>query len=71
MVNFTLFLIAVYCFIDDWLKDKRLPRRGPQPKLSDAEVLTMEIMGEFLGLDTDKAIYHSILGGLVSDPAHP
>jgi len=60
MVDFTLFLIAVYCFIEDWLKAQqlRLRRRGPQPKLSDAEVLTMEIVGEFLGLDTDKAIYH-------------
>ena len=55
MVDLALFLIAVYCFVDDWLKGKRL--RGPQPKLSDSEVLTMEIVGEFLGLDTDKAIY--------------
>jgi len=57
MVDLALFLIAVYCFVDDWLKGKRLRLRGPQPKLSDSEVLTMEIVGEFLGLDTDKAIY--------------
>lgn len=27
------------------------------PKLSDAEVLTMEVLGEFLGLDTDSGIH--------------
>src|ERR671910_503577 len=26
-------------------------------KLSDAEVLTIEVVGEFLGIDTDKGIY--------------
>ncbi|MDB5297963.1 MAG: family transposase [Phycisphaerales bacterium] len=35
----------------------RLRRRGPAPALRDSEVLTMELAGEFLGLDTDKAIY--------------
>jgi len=57
MVDFTTFLVAVFCFVDDWLKGKRLRRRGPQPLLSDSEVLTIEIMGEFLGLDTDKATF--------------
>jgi len=57
MEDFTTFLVAVFCFVDDWLKGKRLRQRGPQPLLSDSEVLTIEIMGEFLGLDTDKAIF--------------
>jgi len=57
MEDFTRFLIAVFCFVDDWLKGKRLRQRGPQPLLSDSEVLTIEIMGEFLGLDTDRAIF--------------
>ena len=35
----------------------RLRRRGPAPALHDAEVLTMELAGEFLGLDTDRGIY--------------
>ena len=35
----------------------RLRRRGPAPALHDSEVLTMELAGEFLGLDTDKGIY--------------
>jgi hypothetical protein len=44
--------------VDDLLKDRKpLRQRGPAPKLSDAEVLTIEIVGEFLGIDTDKALH--------------
>ena len=57
MKDFATFLVAVFCFVDNWLKDKRLRQRGPQPLLGDSEVLTTEITGEFLGLDTDKAIF--------------
>ena len=32
-------------------------KRGPQPRLSDSELITMEIVGEFLGIDTDKGLY--------------
>ena len=35
----------------------RLRQRGPRPVLHDTEVLTMELAGEFLGLDTDKGIF--------------
>jgi len=51
------FIIRIFCQVDDWLKDKRLRQRGPQPTLSDSEVLTLEVVGEFLGIDTDKGIY--------------
>ena len=51
------FLISVYCLVDDSLKAQTLRRRGPQPTLSDAEVLTIEIVGEFLGIDTDAGLY--------------
>lgn len=51
------FIISVYCIVDDFLKDKRLRQRGPQPTLSDSEVLTMEIVGEYLGIDTDSGIF--------------
>ena len=50
------FIVAVFCLVDDRLRGERIRRRGPAPKLSDAEVLTIEIVGEFLGLDTDRAI---------------
>lgn len=56
-MDITTFLISVFCLVDDFLKDKRLRQRGPQPTLSDSEVMTMEIVGEFLGFDTDSGIY--------------
>jgi hypothetical protein len=56
-MDVTTFMITVYCFIDDWLKDKRVRQRGPQPTLSDSEVLTMEVVGEFLGIDDEVALY--------------
>src|SRR4030095_12792650 len=34
-----------------------LRRRGPQPTLRDSEVLTIEVVGEFLGLDTESSIF--------------
>ena len=34
-----------------------LRQRGYAPRLSDAEVITMELVGEFLGYDGDKAIW--------------
>jgi len=56
-MDITTFLISVYCLMDDWLGERRLRRRGPQPRLSDAEVLTIEVVGEFLGIDTDRGLY--------------
>ncbi len=58
-MDLSTFIVAVFCLIDDRLKDHRGPlrQRGPAPKLSDSEVLTIEIVGEFLGLDTDKALH--------------
>jgi hypothetical protein len=50
-------LITVYWLIDDWLAGRRLRQRGPQPILADSEVLTIECVGEFLGIDTDKGLY--------------
>jgi len=53
------YITEVYCFIDDMMKEcwKNIRKRGPEPKLSDAEVITMEIAGESLGMDCDKAIH--------------
>jgi hypothetical protein len=55
-LDLNTFIVAVFCLVDDRLKGRRIRSRGPAPKLSDAEVLTIEIVGEFLGLDTDKGI---------------
>lgn len=55
------FIVATYCLIDEILEEslggRRLRERGPHPTLDDREVLTMEVVGEFLGLDTDKGIF--------------
>ena len=51
------FLISVYCIVDDYMKDKRIRKRGPAPRLSDSEVITIEIVGTFMGIDTDKGLY--------------
>jgi hypothetical protein len=60
-VDLDTFIINVFCLIDDELRELRAAqpwrRRGPQPVLADSEVLTMELAGEFLGLDQDKALY--------------
>jgi hypothetical protein len=59
------FILAVYCLVDDsyraFLRDKRGNKRlrtsGPNPRLSDSEVITMVVVGEFLGYDTDEGIH--------------
>ena len=56
-MDLSTFIVAVFCLVDDRLQGRRLRQRGPDPKLSDSEVLTVEIVGEFLGIDTDKGIY--------------
>ena len=58
-MDLTTFLVTVFCLIDDWLAGQpvRLRQRGPQPTLADSEVLTIECVGEFLGIDTDTGLY--------------
>ena len=66
-MDLTTLLVTVFCLIDDWLTDQhrgqhrgqqlRLRQRGPQPSLADSEVLTIECVGEFLGIDTDSGLY--------------
>ena len=53
----TTLLITVYCLIDEWLAGRPLRQRGPAPVLADSEVLTIECVGEFWGIDTDKGLY--------------
>jgi len=56
-MDITTFMIAVFCLIDDSIADQRLRKRGPKPTLRDSEVLTIEVVGEFLGLDTESGIF--------------
>ncbi len=53
-------IIAVFCEVDELMRSvpyARLRQRGPAPKLRDSEVLTMEIVGEFLGIDTEVGLW--------------
>ena len=54
------FIIAVFCWIDEALPEgtgeQRLRQRGPEPVLYDSEVLTMEVVGAYLGLSQDSAL---------------
>jgi hypothetical protein len=55
------FIVAVYCLTDDALRELlhgvRRRARGFAPRLSDSEVVTMEAVGAFLGLETDAGLY--------------
>jgi hypothetical protein len=58
-VDLSTFIIAVFCEVDDWFMEQqeKLRERGPKPMLSDSEVLTIEIVGELLGIDAQKTLY--------------
>jgi hypothetical protein len=55
------FIIAVFCLVDEAILQvtggHRLRERGPAPLLADSEVLTMEVVGEYLGLAQDSALF--------------
>lgn len=54
-------IITVFCLVDGQLlrllHGRKLRQRGFPPKLTDSEVIAMEIVGEFLGYDEDKKIW--------------
>jgi hypothetical protein len=56
----TTLLITVSCLIEEWLAGRRLRQRGPNPILSDSQVLTIECVGELWGIDTDKGRYEHL-----------
>jgi Transposase DDE domain len=57
-VDLSTFIVSVFCLIDDRIAELgRLRERGPAPTLFDSEVLTIEIVGEFLGLDEDTELF--------------
>lgn len=55
------FIIYVYCCVaeehDSVVGTGRLRHSGYAPKLTDSEAITMELVGEFLSIDTDKGIW--------------
>ncbi len=55
------FIVTTFVTADDFIQEffpaRELRERGSLPKLGDSEVITMEIVGEYLGFDTDEGIY--------------
>jgi hypothetical protein len=63
-MTFEDYLLHLFYLVDSELEalksELNLPRlraRGPEPVLHDSEVITMELAGEFKGIDTDEGIY--------------
>lgn len=56
------FIITCFCLVDEMLRcltgDKRVRERGPKPTLSDSEVITIELVGSYLGESQDKALFN-------------
>ena len=54
------YMLTVFCLIDDQLLALHLDhvrQRGFAPQLAGSEVLTIELVGEFLGLDQDAQLF--------------
>lgn len=55
------FIITVFCWVENELKKVtggvKLRTRGFPPHLSDSEVITMDLVGEWCGYDGDEAIW--------------
>jgi hypothetical protein len=63
-MTFEDYLLHLFYLVDSELEalksERGLPRlrpRGPEPTLHDSEVITVELAGEFAGIDTDGGIY--------------
>lgn len=55
------FIISVYCMVCEHYRalrgEQRLRQRGPTPRFTDEEVLTLEICGAYFGLHDEEALY--------------
>ena len=58
-MDLSTFIVNVFTFTDDWIQQRawQLRQRGPRPTLADSEVLTIEVVGAFLGISTDKGTF--------------
>lgn len=57
-MDLNTFIIGVFDVTEDWFNEQGpIRERGPAPTLSDSEVITMEIVAEFLGIDKEKDIH--------------
>jgi hypothetical protein len=57
------FIIHVYCLLVQYFEQlfpTRLRKTGFDPALSNEEALTIELVGEYLGMESDKEIYRYV-----------
>jgi hypothetical protein len=61
MFSIEEFIIAVFCCVDDLLKEitqqRPIRAKGFAPALADSEVITMEIVAEYQSIDAEQAIW--------------
>lgn len=54
-------IINFFCLIDDAkkeiVKEQKIRQRGPKPVMDDSEIMTIEVVGEILGIDKDKKLF--------------
>lgn len=62
-MNLDDFIITCFCLIDEMLpcitKGRAVRTRGPQPTLADSEVITIEVIGSYLGINQDKQLFET------------
>lgn len=58
-MDLNTFIVSVFTIVDDWYQSQnmKLRKRGPKPTLHDSEVLTIEIVGAFLGMSEEKEVF--------------
>jgi len=56
------YIVMAFVMVDDFCKiyfpGRKIRARGPLPKLADSEVITMELVREHLGFNTNESIYN-------------
>jgi len=55
MLDVATVLTTIFAYVDDYCKQHSSVRRGPLPKLSDSEVITLTLVGELLGKSSEYA----------------
>jgi hypothetical protein len=59
------FIITCFCWIDDALPSvmagKKVRASGPAPTMSDSEVITIELVGSYLGLSQDQELFEAFV----------
>ena len=62
MFSIEEFIIAVFCCVDDLLQEmtqgQAIRQKGFAPAFGDSEVITMELVAEYQGIDADQAIWN-------------